>query len=166
MSLVLAPHLKHFLAHLLPSLPMLRTRRRRRGGRWSTTCSTWMALTSRTHSRDGGESLEHCGRQGAHRLSREVGRGGEGSGCHCCPLLLRGRENVGLAPDERLASWQHLSYRTQRRLDPEGQRCLGGKRLLGPVPGRYRSHRHITWWWTWEQKKLLYYRIVNLIKLQ
>lgn len=69
-----------------------------------------MALTTWGYS-DRGESLEHGGGQRAHRLSREVGCWGEGSGCHGCPLLLGGRENVGLAPDERLAPWQHLSYR-------------------------------------------------------
>ena len=70
-----------------------------------------MALASWSHSRDGGESLEHGSGKGAHRLGREGGCGGKGSSCHGCPLLLGSREDVGLAPDERLAAREHLGDR-------------------------------------------------------
>lgn len=103
-----------------------------------------MCLSSRCHCCNRGEGLEHGGWQTAHGLGWEVGCWGEGSGRHGGPLLLGSGENVGLTPDEWLTTGQDLGYRTQRRLDPKGQRRLSCECLLGPVPRRYGSHRHIT----------------------
>lgn len=104
-----------------------------------------MALTGRCHGGHRGEGLEHGGGQRAHRLCGEVGCWREGSGRHGGPLLLGGGKEVGLPPDERLASRQHLGHWTKWGLHPEGQWRLRCEGLLRPVAGGHRPHRHVTW---------------------
>lgn len=94
------------------------------------------------HGGDGDQALQHGGRDGmpshTHGLRWHVG-------CHGRPLLLGGREDVRLAPDDRLTTREHLRH-LEGPLHGEGQ-CLGlgGERLLSPLGRLHGTHGHITY---------------------